>query len=129
MLNLTVRIQNYHEQVLNYAYYWTTTFVILNLLCFKCICTLNNLNIGADRLYGGYYPDFQSGGQWNNISIFYDEIRKACDQDNIEIIFFLDGTNPESFESHDWIIKQTRIHSKISYIYENFNPSEKAVFK
>jgi hypothetical protein len=84
---------------------------------------------GIDRLYGGSYYDFQSGGQWTNLVKLYDEIRFACEASNMEMIFFFNGTSPQSYESHEWMVKQKILSDKIKHVFENFVPAQKATFK
>lgn len=79
-----------------------------------------------DRLYGGFYPDFQSGGQWSALHIFYEELKRSCEAHNIEIIFYINGTNPDDANSHEWLQKQSRYNWKVKNIYDKFEPNKKA---
>lgn len=81
-----------------------------------------------DRLYGGFFPDFQSGGQWPSLNSFYKEMIKACEYNKIELILFINGTIPDSFECKDWLYLERRKANRIHKIYERFDSSCKAPF-
>lgn len=44
-----------------------------------------------DRLYGGYYSDWISGGQWNRMCSYVLNLSKACRENNIHIVVALRG--------------------------------------
>lgn len=75
-----------------------------------------------DRLNGGFYPEAASGGQWTTLHCFYNELKRLCVNEQLEMIFFLDGTAPDSHEVHEWLYKQFRTSSSVKSLYENFNP-------
>ena len=82
--------------------------------------------IGMDRLNGGFYPEAVSGGQWTTLYQFYNQIRQACAQDDLEVIFFLDGTSAKSLEEQEeWLYKQFRISRQVKILYESFSPLRK----
>lgn len=44
-----------------------------------------------DRLYGGYYSDWASGGQWNRMLGYIGNLHKACQTNNIELTVAIRG--------------------------------------
>lgn len=44
-----------------------------------------------DRLYGGFYSDWASGGQWNRMLSYFGNLSKACQLHNIQLIVTMRG--------------------------------------
>lgn len=44
-----------------------------------------------DRLYGGYYSDWASGGQWNRMLGYIGNLHKACQTNNIQLTVAIRG--------------------------------------
>ena len=69
-----------------------------------------------DRLYGGYYPDWQSGGEWRNLKQFWQELKYSCTNNKLEMVLFFDGTSPSSYDSSNWTHEQLQKRAKINKI-------------
>ncbi|XP_030064365.1 constitutive coactivator of PPAR-gamma-like protein 1 [Microcaecilia unicolor] len=57
------------------------------------------------RLYGGFYTDWVSGGQWNHMLGFLAALAKACHNGNIELFVFFNGAL-EKARLHEWVKRQ-----------------------
>ncbi|XP_072328618.1 constitutive coactivator of PPAR-gamma-like protein 1 isoform X4 [Scyliorhinus torazame] len=57
------------------------------------------------RLYGGFYNDWVSGGQWNHMLSYLASLSKACFSGNIELVVFFNGAL-EKPRLHEWVKKQ-----------------------
>lgn len=44
-----------------------------------------------DRLYGGFYSDWASGGQWNRMLSYIGNLSKACLSNNIQLVVAIRG--------------------------------------
>jgi hypothetical protein len=69
-----------------------------------------------DRLYGGYYPDWQSGGEWRNLKQFWQELKYSCTNTKLDMVLFFDGTSPFSYDSSNWTHEQLQRRAKINKI-------------
>ncbi|XP_069795864.1 constitutive coactivator of PPAR-gamma-like protein 1 isoform X2 [Narcine bancroftii] len=57
------------------------------------------------RLYGGFYNDWVSGGQWNHMLSYLASLSKACFSGNIELVVYFNGAL-EKPRLHEWVKKQ-----------------------
>uniref|UniRef100_A0A8C3WZ59 Family with sequence similarity 120 member A n=1 Tax=Catagonus wagneri TaxID=51154 RepID=A0A8C3WZ59_9CETA len=57
------------------------------------------------RLYGGFYTDWVSGGQWNHMLGYLAALAKACFGGNIELFVFFNGAL-EKARLHEWVKRQ-----------------------
>ncbi|XP_005993068.1 constitutive coactivator of PPAR-gamma-like protein 1 isoform X1 [Latimeria chalumnae] len=57
------------------------------------------------RLYGGFYTDWVSGGQWNHMLGYLAALAKACFNGNIELFVFFNGAL-EKPRLHEWVKRQ-----------------------
>lgn len=44
-----------------------------------------------DRLYGGYYSDWASGGQWNRMLGYINNLAKACETNSFKLVVAMRG--------------------------------------
>ncbi|XP_030632300.1 constitutive coactivator of PPAR-gamma-like protein 1 homolog isoform X2 [Chanos chanos] len=57
------------------------------------------------RLYGGFYTDWVSGGQWNHMLGYLAALAKACFNGNIELLVCFNGAL-EKGRLHEWVKRQ-----------------------
>ncbi|CAK6972649.1 constitutive coactivator of PPAR-gamma-like protein 1 homolog isoform X2 [Scomber scombrus] len=57
------------------------------------------------RLYGGFYTDWVSGGQWNHMLGYLAALSKACFSGNIELLVCFNGAL-EKGRLHEWVKRQ-----------------------
>lgn len=57
------------------------------------------------RLYGGFYTDWVSGGQWSHMLGYLAALAKACFGGNIELLVFFNGAL-EKARLHEWVKRQ-----------------------
>ncbi|OCT58081.1 constitutive coactivator of PPAR-gamma-like protein 1 homolog [Xenopus laevis] len=57
------------------------------------------------RLYGGFYTDWVSGGQWNHMLGYLGALAKACYAGNIQLFVFFNGAL-EKGRLHEWVKRQ-----------------------
>ncbi|XP_053576662.1 constitutive coactivator of PPAR-gamma-like protein 1 isoform X2 [Bombina bombina] len=57
------------------------------------------------RLYGGFYTDWVSGGQWNHMLGYLAALAKACFTGNIQLFVFFNGAL-EKARLHEWVKRQ-----------------------
>ncbi|CAF0763518.1 unnamed protein product [Brachionus calyciflorus] len=90
-----------------------------------CLKLLIDADSAMDRLTGGRYPDWQSGGQWGHVSNFYTELKRVCKNNSIEIVIFFNGTLP-NLKSNKWYQKQLEIRKRANSIFNsNGMPEQK----
>ena len=53
-----------------------------------------------DRLYGGYYSDWASGGQWNRMLSYVGNLARACRTNNIELTVAFRGGLEKEYQSN-----------------------------
>ncbi|XP_073500642.1 constitutive coactivator of PPAR-gamma-like protein 1 [Phyllobates terribilis] len=58
------------------------------------------------RLYGGFYTDWVSGGQWNHMLGYLAALAKACYAGNIELFVFFNGALDKA-RLHEWVKRQS----------------------
>lgn len=57
------------------------------------------------RLYGGFYTDWVSGGQWNHMLAYLAALSKACFSANIQLLVCFNGAL-EKGRLHEWVKRQ-----------------------
>ncbi|XP_021964405.1 constitutive coactivator of PPAR-gamma-like protein 1 isoform X2 [Folsomia candida] len=75
-----------------------------------------------DRLYGGYFPDWICGGQWNKMEQFLRNFASVIQSSNLDLVICFNGAlEPERLEQ-EWKIKQEEtlkfieeIHRHVTY--------------
>ncbi|XP_053324638.1 constitutive coactivator of PPAR-gamma-like protein 1 [Spea bombifrons] len=57
------------------------------------------------RLYGGYYTDWVSGGQWRHMLAYLAALAQACLSGNIQLLVFFNGALDKA-RLHEWVKRQ-----------------------
>jgi len=71
-------------------------------------------------LYGGFYPDWATGGQWNKFFEVMATVARQIHRGFLQCVFFIDGTfAPDRFSS--WVKQQTLYLTNLSNIVEYVN--------
>ena len=73
-----------------------------------------------DRLYGGYYPDWSCGGQWNRMIEFLATLMQACHGSNMDLVVFFNG-GLESHKLAEWYKQQTEQKQRIFQVLKHLN--------
>ena len=80
------------------------------------------------RLYGGYYPDWVCGGEWNRMREFLSSLVNACHAANLELIVFFNGAL-EGHRRHEWGQQQAQrkrnINDVLRHIQHKATPPPK----
>lgn len=83
------------------------------------------------RLYGGFYTDWVSGGQWNHMLGYLAALSKACFKGNIELLVCFNGAL-EKGRLHEWVKRQVNERQTaqqiISHIQNKGTPPPKVWF-
>ncbi|XP_041080454.1 constitutive coactivator of PPAR-gamma-like protein 1 isoform X1 [Polyodon spathula] len=83
------------------------------------------------RLYGGFYTDWVSGGQWNHMLGYLAALAKACFNGNIELIVCFNGAL-EKGRLHEWVKRQVNERQTaqqiVSHIQNKGTPPPKVWF-
>ncbi|XP_028680959.1 constitutive coactivator of PPAR-gamma-like protein 1 isoform X1 [Erpetoichthys calabaricus] len=83
------------------------------------------------RLYGGFYTDWVSGGQWNHMLGYLAALAKACFNGNIELLVCFNGAL-EKGRLHEWVKRQVNERQTaqqiISHIQNKGTPPPKVWF-
>lgn len=83
------------------------------------------------RLYGGFYNDWVSGGQWNHMLSYLASLSKACLSGNIELVVYFNGAL-EKPRIHEWVKKQINDRQTaqqiISHVQNKGTPPPKVWF-
>uniref|UniRef100_A0A8C5Y0P3 Constitutive coactivator of PPAR-gamma-like protein 1 n=1 Tax=Microcebus murinus TaxID=30608 RepID=A0A8C5Y0P3_MICMU len=66
---------------------------------------LVDTNNRLHRLYGGFYTDWVSGGQWNHMLGYLAALAKACFGGSIELFVFFNGALKKA-QLHEWVKRQ-----------------------
>lgn len=84
-----------------------------------------------DRLYGGAYTDWVSGGQWNHMLSFLAALSKACFCANIQFLVCFNGAL-EKGRLHEWVKRQVNERQTsqqiMSHIQKKGTPPPKVWF-
>jgi len=83
------------------------------------------------RLYGGFYTDWVSGGQWNHMLGYLAALAKACFNGNIELLVCFNGAL-EKGRLHEWVKRQVNERQTaqqiVSHIQNKGTPPPKVWF-
>uniref|UniRef100_A0AAZ3PHJ5 Family with sequence similarity 120A n=1 Tax=Oncorhynchus tshawytscha TaxID=74940 RepID=A0AAZ3PHJ5_ONCTS len=83
------------------------------------------------RLYGGFYTDWVSGGQWNHMLGYLAALAKACFNGNIELLVCFNGAM-EKGRLHEWVKRQVNERQTaqqiVSHIQNKGTPPPKVWF-
>ncbi|XP_075431038.1 constitutive coactivator of PPAR-gamma-like protein 1 isoform X2 [Ascaphus truei] len=83
------------------------------------------------RLYGGFYTDWVSGGQWNHMLGYLAALAKACFTGNIELFVFFNGAL-EKARLHEWVKRQGNDRQTaqqiVSHVHNKGTPPPKVWF-
>ncbi|KAL4655880.1 constitutive coactivator of PPAR-gamma-like protein 1 [Arapaima gigas] len=83
------------------------------------------------RLYGGFYTDWVSGGQWNHMMGYLAALAKACFNGNIELLVCFNGAL-EKGRLHEWVKRQVNERQTaqqiVSHVQNKGTPPPKVWF-
>lgn len=83
------------------------------------------------RLYGGFYTDWVSGGQWNHMLGYLAALSRACFNGNIELMVCFNGAL-EKGRLHEWVKRQVNERQTaqqiISHVQNKGTPPPKVWF-
>ncbi|XP_076863784.1 constitutive coactivator of PPAR-gamma-like protein 1 homolog isoform X2 [Brachyhypopomus gauderio] len=83
------------------------------------------------RLYGGFYTDWVSGGQWNHMLGYLAALAKACFNGNIELLVCFNGAL-EKGRLHEWVKRQVNERQTaqqiVSHVQSKGTPPPKVWF-
>lgn len=83
------------------------------------------------RLYGGFYTDWVSGGQWNHVLGYLSALSTACFNGNIELLVCFNGAL-EKGRLHEWVKRQVNERQTaqqiISHVQNKGTPPPKVWF-
>uniref|UniRef100_A0A667ZVR4 Family with sequence similarity 120 member A n=1 Tax=Myripristis murdjan TaxID=586833 RepID=A0A667ZVR4_9TELE len=83
------------------------------------------------RLYGGFYTDWVSGGQWNHMLGYLAALSKACFNGNIELLVCFNGAL-EKGRLHEWVKRQVNERQTaqqiVSHVQNKGTPPPKVWF-
>uniref|UniRef100_A0AAR2IYG5 Family with sequence similarity 120A n=1 Tax=Pygocentrus nattereri TaxID=42514 RepID=A0AAR2IYG5_PYGNA len=83
------------------------------------------------RLYGGFYTDWVSGGQWNHMLGYLAALAKACFNGNIELLVCFNGAL-EKGRLHEWVKRQVNERQTaqqiVSHVQNRGTPPPKVWF-
>ena len=72
------------------------------------------------RYYGGYYTDWVCGGQWSRMLSHLKKIVNTCQENNIQVVFFVDGSQ-QSARRKEWYFQQIIRKERILQIFKHIN--------
>jgi len=71
-----------------------------------------------DRLYGGYFPDWSCGGQWQNMIAFLSTLMTNCHHANVHMAIFYNGAiEPTRFA--DWVKTQMKFKQNVNQVMKH----------
>ena len=71
-----------------------------------------------DRLYGGYFPDWTCGGQWNNMMAFLTTLFTNCHHANVHLAVFLNGAL-EASRFQNWVQDQMKTKANVNQVLKH----------
>lgn len=78
-----------------------------------------------DRLYGGYYPDWVCGGQWNKMEQFLRNLSTVVQGSNLDLVIFFNGClEPERLET-EWKKRQEETYRFLEEIQKHVSLKRK----
>lgn len=81
-------------------------------------CLVVDAESCLDRLYGGYFSDWACGGQWNRMTAFIASLMQACQNANMELVVFCNGSS-ESQKINEWYAEQMNNKRKVANILKH----------
>lgn len=73
-----------------------------------------------DRLYGGYFSDWVSGGEWKRMVQFLSVLIETVQTGKIELVFFFNGSL-ESERMREWVASQLKARQNINLVLKHIN--------
>ncbi|ELT95705.1 hypothetical protein CAPTEDRAFT_222688 [Capitella teleta] len=83
-------------------------------------CLAVDAETSLNRLYGGYYPDWVSGGQWNRMLTFLSNLMNACRTANMDILVVINGAM-EKDRIQQWQEQQAEVQKNINHVYRHLS--------
>ncbi|CAL8093948.1 unnamed protein product [Orchesella dallaii] len=78
-----------------------------------------------DRLYGGYYPDWVCGGQWNKMEQFLRNLSTVVQGSNLDLVIFFNGClEPERLDT-EWKKRQEETYRFLEEIQKHVTLKKK----
>lgn len=74
-----------------------------------------------DRLYGGFYPDWVCGGQWNGMTGFLNNLMHTCCVANLEMVVMVNGALEKDRLQYQWQHEQQAIRKNSSQVFRHLN--------
>lgn len=71
-----------------------------------------------DRFYGGYFPDWSCGGQWQNMMSFLSALFSTCHQANVHMAIFYNGAK-EAERFPAWVQDQIKIKQHVNQVIKH----------
>ena len=71
-----------------------------------------------DRFYGGYFPDWSCGGQWQNMMSFLSALFGTCHQANVHMAIFYNGAK-EADRFPAWVQGQIKIKQNVNQVIKH----------
>ena len=81
-----------------------------------------------DRFYGGYFPDWSCGGQWQNMMGFLSALFSNCRQANVHLAIFYNGAiEPERFPTwvHSQLKRKQHVKQVLKHLTKRMTPPPK----
>lgn len=73
-----------------------------------------------DRLYGGFFSDWVSGGEWKRMVQFLSVLIDTVQTGKIDLIFFFNGSL-ESERMREWVATQLKARENINLVFKHIN--------
>lgn len=73
-----------------------------------------------DRLYGGFFSDWVSGGEWKRMVQFLSVLIETVQTGKIDLVFFFNGSL-ESERMREWIATQLKARQNINLVLKHIN--------
>ncbi|KAK3930295.1 Constitutive coactivator of PPAR-gamma-like protein 1-like protein [Frankliniella fusca] len=73
-----------------------------------------------DRLYGGFFSDWVSGGEWKRMVQFLSVLIETVQTGKIDLVFFFNGSL-ESERMREWVATQLKARENINLVFKHIN--------
>ncbi|XP_034241898.1 constitutive coactivator of PPAR-gamma-like protein 1 homolog [Thrips palmi] len=73
-----------------------------------------------DRLYGGFFSDWVSGGEWKRMVQFLSVLIETVQTGKIDLVFFFNGSL-ESERMQEWVATQLKARQNINLVLKHIN--------
>ena len=84
---------------------------------------LIDVDTTLERLYGGFHPDWLSGGEWSHLYSYILSLLKTCQDLSLCLIFCFDGTLYRYGQSH-WYNEQIHQRKKVNQIFKHLKQNK-----